>query len=63
MNTLRNMAGIRTTKGTKETRTTTTNSLGNIFSKSQKLRDKGFVKSSNMLIGKRIGVGWMYLLK
>ncbi|KAL1082893.1 hypothetical protein V6Z11_D09G163200 [Gossypium hirsutum] len=44
-------------KGTKETRTTTTNSSTNIFPKSQKLSDKGFVKSSKMLIGKRIGVG------
>ncbi|TYH54420.1 hypothetical protein ES332_D09G167300v1 [Gossypium tomentosum] len=41
---------------TKETRTTT-NSSTNIFSKSRKLSDKGFVKSSKMLIGKRIGVG------
>jgi len=57
------MTGIRTTKGTKETRTTTTNSSANIFPKSRKLRDKGFVKFSNMLIGKRIEVGWMYLLK
>ncbi|TYG54222.1 hypothetical protein ES288_D09G172100v1 [Gossypium darwinii] len=44
-------------EGTKETRTTTTNSSTNIFSKSRKLSDKGFVKSSKMLIGKRIGVG------
>ena len=57
------MTGIGTTKGTKETRTTTTNSSANIFPKSRKLSDKGFVKSSKMLIGKRIGVGWMYLLK
>ena len=53
------MTGIGTTEGTKETRTTTTNSSANIFPKSRKLSDKGFVKSSKMLIGKRIGVGWM----
>jgi len=51
------MTGIGTTKGTKETRTTTTNSSANIFPKSRKLSDNGFVKSSKMLIGKRIGVG------
>ncbi|XLT09379.1 hypothetical protein HN51_055172 [Arachis hypogaea] len=53
----------QTTKGTKETRTTTTNSSANIFPKSRKLSDRGFVKSSKMLIGRRIGVGWMYLPK
>ena len=57
------MTGIGTTEGTKETRTTTTNSSANIFPKSRKLRDKGFVKSSRMLIGKSIGVGWMYFPK
>ena len=57
------MTGIGTTKDTKETRTTTTTSSANIFLKSRKLRDKGFVKSSKMLIVKRIEVGWMYLLK
>ncbi|KAB2016758.1 hypothetical protein E1A91_D08G118600v1 [Gossypium mustelinum] len=51
------MTGIGTTEGTKEIRTTTTNSSANIFPKSQKLSYKGFVKSSKMLIGKRIGVG------
>ncbi|GJR31362.1 hypothetical protein Tco_1107594 [Tanacetum coccineum] len=49
------MTGIGTTEGTKETRTTTTNSSANIFPKSRKLSDRGFVKSSKMLIGKRIG--------
>ncbi|KAF8098597.1 hypothetical protein N665_0263s0026 [Sinapis alba] len=51
------MTGIATTKGTEETRTTTTNSLANIYLKSQELIDRGFVKSSKMLMGKRIGVG------
>ena len=54
------MTGIGITKGTKETRTTTTNSSANIFPKSRKLRDKGFVKSSRILIGNRIGVGLIY---
>jgi hypothetical protein len=57
------MTRIGITEGTKETRTTTTNSSANIFSKSWKLSDKGFVKSSKMLVGKRIGVGCMYLSK
>jgi len=57
------MTDIETTKDIKKTRTITTNSLANILLKSWKLRDKDFVKSSNMLIGKRIVVGWMYLLK
>jgi hypothetical protein len=56
------MTGIGTTEGSKETRTTT-NSSANMFPKSQKLSDKGFVKSSKMLMGKGIGVGCMYLLK
>uniref|UniRef100_A0A1Y3BU73 Uncharacterized protein n=1 Tax=Helianthus annuus TaxID=4232 RepID=A0A1Y3BU73_HELAN len=45
------MTGIGTTEGTKETRTTTTNSSANIFPKSRKLSDRGFVKSSKILIG------------
>ncbi|MFS7904838.1 hypothetical protein Hanom_Chr01g00040761 [Helianthus anomalus] len=57
VNNPRNMTGIGTTKGTKETRTTTTNSSANIFPKSRKLSDRGFVKYSKILIGKRIGVG------
>jgi hypothetical protein len=57
------MTGIGITEGTKKTRTTTTNSSANIFSKSWKLSDKGFVKSSKMVMGKRIGVGCMYLPK
>ena len=50
------MTGIGTTEGTKETRTTTTNSSANIFPKSRKLRDKGFVKSSKMLWVKGLGL-------
>ena len=51
------MTGIGTTEGTKETRTRTTNSSANIFPKSRKLSDRGFVKSYKILMGKRIGVG------
>ncbi|KAF6989803.1 hypothetical protein CFC21_007093 [Triticum aestivum] len=53
------MTSIGITKGTKETRTTKTNTSANIFL----LSDNGFVKSSRMLIGKRIGVGLIYFLK
>lgn len=53
------MTCIWITKGTKEIRTTTTNSSVNIFLKSQKLRDKSFEKFSNMLIGRRIGINWL----
>jgi hypothetical protein len=45
------MTGIGTTEGTKETRTTTTNSSANILLvlvARRKLSDKGFVKSSQM---------------
>ena len=59
MNNPRSMTCIRITKGTKEIRTTTTNSSVNIFLKSQKLRDKSFEKFSNMLIGRRIGINWL----
>ena len=34
-----------------------------MFPNSRKLRDKGFVKSSSILIGRKIGVGEMYLAK
>ena len=47
------MTSIGTTEGTKETRTRTTNSLANIFQKSRKLSDRGFVKSSKILMGKK----------
>ncbi|KAK5782607.1 hypothetical protein PVK06_037112 [Gossypium arboreum] len=45
------MTGIGTTKVTKETRTTTTNSSANIFPKSRKLSDKGMNGISNALNG------------
>ncbi|KQK08959.1 hypothetical protein BRADI_2g45102v3 [Brachypodium distachyon] len=50
------MTGIGTTEGTKETRTTATNSSANILQKSRTQTDNGFVKSPRMLIGIRIGV-------
>lgn len=57
------MIGIGMIEGIKEIRIIIINLLVNIFLKSWKLSDKGFVKFFKMLIGKRIGVGWMYLLK
>ena len=57
MNNPKNIIGIGITKGTKEIRTATTNSSANIFPKSRKLNDKGFVKSSKIFIGKSTGVG------
>jgi len=49
--------------GTSEIKTATTSSSANILPKSRKLNDKGFVKSSNTFMGKRIGVGCIYLEK
>jgi hypothetical protein len=43
INNHKDIIGIGTTKGTKEIRTATTNSSANMFPKSQKLSDKGFV--------------------
>lgn len=37
--------------------TATTSSSARILPKSRKLKDNGFVKSSNMFIGSKIGVG------
>jgi len=44
-------------KGTKIVSTLTVNSSAKILPNNRKLKDKGFVKSSKILIGKRIGVG------
>lgn len=63
VNNLRNIIGIGIIKGIKEIRIIMINLLVNIFLKSWKLSDRGFVKFFKMLMGKRIGVGWMYLLK
>jgi hypothetical protein len=43
--------------GTSRANTDTTSSSAKILPKRRKLNDKGFVKSSKTLIGKRIGVG------
>lgn len=51
------------TKGTNETKTATTSSSAKIFPKSRKLKESGFVKSSSILIGSKIGVGWTYFVK
>jgi hypothetical protein len=40
-------------RGTKVTRTATTSSSAKMFPNSRKLRDSGFVKSSNTLIGSK----------
>lgn len=57
MNKPRKIKGIGITRGTKDTRTATTSSSARILPKSRKLKDSGFVKSSNTLIGNNIGVG------
>jgi len=44
-------------KGTTEQITVTVNSSATIFPKSRKFKDKGFVKSSIILIGNNKGVG------
>ena len=49
--------------GTSRANTDTTSSSASILPKRRKLNDKGFVKSSNTLIGKRIGVGCTYRQK
>ena len=43
--------------GTKSVNTETVNSSAKMFPNRRKLRDKGFVKSSNTLIGHKTGVG------
>jgi len=53
--------GINT--GTSKQKTDTTISSAKIFPNKRKLSDKGFVKSSNILIGKNMGVGEIYLAK
>lgn len=57
MNNPKKINGTGITRGTKETKTATTSSSAKMFPKSLKLNDKGLVKSSKTLIGKRIGVG------
>lgn len=63
MNRPKNIKGIGITNGTRETKTATTSSSAKMLPKSRKLNDNGFVKSSKTFIGKRIGVGCIYLEK
>ena len=57
------MAGKGTNKGTNKVKTETTNSSAKILPKSRKLNDRGFVKSSKILIGSKMGVGSTYRIK
>lgn len=50
-------------KGTNKVSTETTSSSANTLPKSLKLKDKGFVKSSKILIGRKTGLGITYLEK
>merc|ERR1719401_1572096 len=52
------MIGKGTTKGTKNVSTATVSSSARTFPKSRKLKLNGFVKSSRMLMGSRVGVGF-----
>ena len=49
--------------GTKSVNTETTNSSASILPNNLKLKDKGLVKSSKILIGNKTGVGSIYLKK
>ena len=59
----RTITGSGTNIGTSKHNTDTTISSAKMFPNKRKLSDRGFVKSSNMLIGKKIGVGEIYLAK
>jgi hypothetical protein len=45
------------TKGTNDVNTVIVNSSAKMFPNNRKLSDKGFVKSSKILIGRRSGIG------
>ena len=51
------------TNGTNEVNTEIVNSSAKTLPNNRKLRDKGFVKSSKILIGRRSGIGSTYRLK
>jgi hypothetical protein len=57
------ITGRGISRGTSKHRTETTISSAKMFPNKRKLKERGFVKSSNMLIGKKIGVGEIYLAK
>ena len=58
-----NIIGNGITKGTSAVNTEIVNSSAKTFPNNRKLSDKGFVKSSKILIGKRSGIGSIYRLK
>ena len=58
-----NIIGNGITKGTSEVNTEIVNSSAKTFPNNRKLSDKGFVKSSKILIGRRSGIGSTYRLK
>ena len=51
------ITGSGTNNGTKRHNTDTTISSARMFPNKRKLSDRGFVKSSRILIGRKIGVG------
>ena len=55
----RPIIGKGTINGTNKTNTEIVNSSASTFPNNLKLKDNGFVKSSRILIGKRMGVGWI----
>ena len=57
------ITGKGISRGTNKHKTETTISSARIFPNKRKLSERGFVKSSNILIGKKIGVGEIYLAK
>jgi hypothetical protein len=57
------MIGRGTISGTNKTSTETVNSSARMLPNNRKLKDKGFVKSSRILIGNKIGVGSTYRAK
>ena len=63
VNNPKSIIGIGTTRGTRATKTPTTNSSAKIFPNNRKLKDNGLVKSSKTLIGRRNTAGEIYLLK
>ena len=52
-----NIIGNGITNGTKPVNTVIVNSSAKTFPNNRKLSDKGFVKSSKILIGRRSGIG------
>ena len=57
------ITGSGTNSGTSKHKTDTTISSARMLPNKRKLSERGFVKSSSMLIGRKIGVGEIYLAK